>query len=347
MINSLQIKNFQSHQDTKLELDPGVNVIVGPTDSGKTTIIRALRWLIFNRPQGSNFRSNWGGETEVTAEIDDSQIRRIKSKGDTYWYNTEEYKAFRTEVPEEIAKAFNMDEINIQHQMDAPFLLTQSPGEVAKHFNEIAHLDQIDNGLKNINRWIREHEGKITYEKDRVKELEESLTQFDFLPDFETKLRKLEQKGKKHSELEDNHAELSEQIRLIRTTETTVSEMKESIEVEKYIDPVLELMEKKEVAENKTDALGILIIKINNLKLDIVENKQIIAIEGEINIITGLMQQQEEIDNEITALQMFHNKILNMRRLLSEAKERYDILHERFEKECPDICPFCEQKIKK
>jgi len=66
MIKTLSIQNYQSHKDSTLEFDPGVNVIVGSTDSGKTAIIRALRWLIWNRPNGDSFRSTWGGDTKVT-----------------------------------------------------------------------------------------------------------------------------------------------------------------------------------------------------------------------------------------------------------------------------------------
>jgi len=56
MIKYLQIQNFQSHKDSLLEFDPGVNVIVGSSDSGKTAVIRALRWLVWNRPSGDAFR---------------------------------------------------------------------------------------------------------------------------------------------------------------------------------------------------------------------------------------------------------------------------------------------------
>jgi len=45
MIESAQIKNFQSHRNTELTFDPGVNVIIGSSDSGKT--------VTFTIPEGS------------------------------------------------------------------------------------------------------------------------------------------------------------------------------------------------------------------------------------------------------------------------------------------------------
>jgi len=87
MIQQLSIANFQSHKDTTLAFDPGLNVIVGPTDCGKTAVIRALRWLIWNRPMGEAFRSTWGGDTEVEITTDDERrwvIRRAKGSNNEY-----------------------------------------------------------------------------------------------------------------------------------------------------------------------------------------------------------------------------------------------------------------------
>ena len=84
MIQKLNIQNFQSHKDTKLEFHPGVNVIIGQSDSGKTAIIRALRWLIWNRPGGDDFRSDWGGGTVVKIKIDAREIMRGKDKENVY-----------------------------------------------------------------------------------------------------------------------------------------------------------------------------------------------------------------------------------------------------------------------
>ena len=52
MIKEINIKNFQSHDNTNLILDSGVNVIVGSSDSGKSAIIRALRWVTSCVPRG-------------------------------------------------------------------------------------------------------------------------------------------------------------------------------------------------------------------------------------------------------------------------------------------------------
>ena len=59
MISGLLLKNFQSHKKTILHFHPGVNAIIGKSNSGKTAILRALYWIIYNRPSGISFVSFW------------------------------------------------------------------------------------------------------------------------------------------------------------------------------------------------------------------------------------------------------------------------------------------------
>ena len=54
MITKIEIKNFQSHKDTMIDFDKGINSICGESDNGKTAIIRAIRWVIENRPLGTD-----------------------------------------------------------------------------------------------------------------------------------------------------------------------------------------------------------------------------------------------------------------------------------------------------
>ncbi|WP_035425703.1 AAA family ATPase, partial [Halalkalibacterium ligniniphilum] len=54
-INTVRLENFQSHLDTSIDFSTGLNVIVGQSDSGKTSILRAIRWVLYNQPRGTDF----------------------------------------------------------------------------------------------------------------------------------------------------------------------------------------------------------------------------------------------------------------------------------------------------
>ena len=121
MINKLSIANYQSHKHSILNFHSGVNVIVGTSDSGKSGVVRALRFATSNTPRGDAFRSHWGGETAVEIECSDCSVLRTKTNSENvYLLNDKtDFRAFGTEVPEEISKALNIDEaVNLQKQID-------------------------------------------------------------------------------------------------------------------------------------------------------------------------------------------------------------------------------------
>src|SRR6185312_5624229 len=70
-IRNLRIENFQSHEVTEMAFDDGLNVIVGASDQGKSAVIRALRWLLFNEPRGSDFMRVGANNSRVTVELAD------------------------------------------------------------------------------------------------------------------------------------------------------------------------------------------------------------------------------------------------------------------------------------
>ena len=151
MISTLELKNFQSHKQSLLEFHSGMNVIIGKSDTGKSAIIRALRLVTENKPNGDSYRSHWGGDTEVSISKNNETLSRIrKNTQNGYVLNGTEHNAIGQDVPEEILKWINFTEVNLQSQMDAPFLLSETSGKVAQYFNKVAGLEQIDASIKYI-----------------------------------------------------------------------------------------------------------------------------------------------------------------------------------------------------
>lgn len=54
-LKRVRLENFQSHRNSVIDFDRGLNVIVGPSDSGKSAIIRAIKWALYNEPSGNYF----------------------------------------------------------------------------------------------------------------------------------------------------------------------------------------------------------------------------------------------------------------------------------------------------
>jgi exonuclease SbcC len=308
MIKSLAIKNLQSHKDSMLVFNPGVNVIIGGTDSGKSAIVRAFRVVIDNRPSGDEFISNWGGQMELALTTDDgTTITRMKDKSYNAYLlmdqDIKEFVAFKTDVPEEIRKALNIGEINMQRQFAGPFLLAEetSPGEVAKHFNKVAKLDKIDEGVKNINSEIRKIEQNIKAYEMNIESSEKKLEDYDHLEKFEIEVDALEVLEKQYNTILRNQGSL-------------LALLDDLVDVGKEIEEASEIMEAEDLVTTTLD----LIYKRDGLE------------DGPIASINEILDEIEGTENNIAA-----------------SKDTLVELEEQFEKEFPDICPLCGTNLKK
>jgi len=160
MIRRVELKNFQSHKDTALDFSPGVNVILGPSDSGKSSILRAVYWCLMGKPSGTGFIRKGEKKTSVSVFMDAGYVKRERGMSGSPECEIEVagsekrvYKAMGTNVPEEIRSVFGIDAgINFQFQLDQHFLILQSPGEVARQINAITKLDMLDSVLSGLKR---------------------------------------------------------------------------------------------------------------------------------------------------------------------------------------------------
>lgn len=198
MLNEIHIKGFQSHNDSYLSFNPGVNVIIGSSDSGKSSIIRAIKWLTTNRPQGDSFRNEFLDAKDVvsvTGDFDGLIIAREKSKNINQYTLIDRpdgihptvdihFKALRADVPPELQQITKFKEVNIQsqHPDEQYFMLNLSAGQVAKKFNEVAGLEIMDRAMSKINSMVREvnsdlkhAEKELSDRKDKLDSLEWSV----------------------------------------------------------------------------------------------------------------------------------------------------------------------------
>jgi len=349
MLKSLHLKNVQSHKDTYLEFSPGVNIIIGPSDSGKTAILRALRWLIWNRPQGDVIRRRQGGETSVEVVLDDEiVVKRIKdNKQDQYVLNDYVFKAFKSEVPEEVLKALNIDVINLQRQLDAPFLLSETPGVVAQHFNRVANLDVIDVSLQRINSEIRELSQNLKFYEQEKTKLTSELEQYDYVDKLSMEVEVLEELGKANTDLRSKLGNLSRIIHTISHNEEEIEKMSYVVEIEGLLNNVLDRISEHEAMKERLERLKGILAKIESTNEQMKYERTLVSMEGSLSAIISDIQKVEELHEH---LMEFEEKIAEIENVESEI-ERYEMMvkekMELFEREMPDVCPLCGSIVKK
>ena len=172
MLQTIQIHNFQSHENSQLDLSPGINTLVGDSDCGKSAVMRAILWAITNSPQGDAYVSDWTktpkgkkmSESATYVAIDTnpqkdrgkfSVVRKRSPEFNGYEVfdgsDNTQFEALRTDVPREVSQCFNIGPVNIQRQMDPPFLIASTPGEAARFINQLVNLTDIDEAQTEIN----------------------------------------------------------------------------------------------------------------------------------------------------------------------------------------------------
>ncbi len=206
MLKAIELVNFQSHAHTRFELSSGVNVIFGPSDNGKSSIIRASRWNILNRPNSDEFRRHDTDITKVIIESDKAVIERRRADGkNDYKMGKKVFKALRSDVPGDIAEALNINEANIQSQHEVYFLVDKSPGQRSKTLNEVAGLDIMDKIRSKVNKDVREVNQKIKAANDYLVEAQSALLELSWVKKADFQLKKLEEYFNKIEVLKEKH----------------------------------------------------------------------------------------------------------------------------------------------
>ena len=193
MIEKLIVNNFQSHKNTKLNFGQGVNVIVGSSNQGKSAILRAFFWALYNRPLGTDdIASHWirneqgkkgpalTGEMAVSIKNSRGRLTRARNANSNYYLINDDdaLEAVKSDVPEQVKDYFRLSAVNIQQQQDPPFLLSLSSGDVAKFFNQIVRLDVIDRVLSNAETTRRQTNQNIKTVELEIKSFEKELENY-------------------------------------------------------------------------------------------------------------------------------------------------------------------------
>lgn len=144
VLERLKLVNFQVHRKRLLTLDPKITTIIGPSDRGKSAIVRALRWVLLNEPRGDSFTSFGARQCKVMVLIGGKTIARERGSKNSYRCDGVEYVSFGQSVPAPIARVLNVDEDNFQLQHAAPYWLQLTGSQLSKALNRIIDLSVID-----------------------------------------------------------------------------------------------------------------------------------------------------------------------------------------------------------
>lgn len=201
-ISRIVIENFQSHEDTVIELDEGLNVIVGPSDQGKSAVLRAIKWVLYNEPRGTEFIRHGKTFAKVSLEFSNGYTiirERSKNKNRYEIINQEgestAYEGFGNSIPEEVYKVHGIQKIvldsdisssiNIGEQLEGPFLLSEAPSVRAKALGRLTGIHIIDRAARDTSTDLRRENQSSERIRNELEEVDEKLVEFEKLRQIE------------------------------------------------------------------------------------------------------------------------------------------------------------------
>jgi len=252
-LREICLRNFQKHKDFRLLFDPGVNTIVGPTDIGKSSVVRAIRWVVFNRPLGDFFITRgekfcsvslyFLGEGEVVREKGEGINRYVlSSNGDKLILDS-----VGTDVPIKVRNFLRMGDVNFSLQHDPPFLFGLSGGELTRRLDDYFGLSEIEGIVNEVIRRERQVSSELSVLDTELEEVEGSISRLVWVREALSFLEGLERDIEEKSILEKEWIEISNILGDIGEFERRLRDVNECLSFYEEMGEFEELLKLKDV----------------------------------------------------------------------------------------------------
>lgn len=176
MIRSVAIEAFQSLSDLKLHLDRWT-VIYGPSNSGKSALVRALKLWRHNTASSSYVQV---GKAFASVDVDGLVIRRGRGVSE-YRIGDDRYSKAGTSVPVEVEA--RMADVQIVEQFDSPFLLSDSPSAAARVLGSLTGVGRLFAASREAQRRLAERKKVLALREADLREVEEAAQPLQSVPE--------------------------------------------------------------------------------------------------------------------------------------------------------------------
>lgn len=333
-----------------LEFSSGINIVTGQSNNGKTAILRALDWIISNRPQGLSFKSNFSNKKDtcsVALTINNQEIVREKNNTiNLYKLNNLLFDTIGNDVPIEIASAINISDINIGKQFEKHFLILDTPGEIGRTINKIVKLEDIDTLISSISSKISSTNKEIELKKQDIDKLNTSLEKFKDYDSIEIlvnqiiendiKIKDLERKVKVLNYIFDESNRVEKLIQSLENNYDTLEKQANELEQSwltyntniKIIQDLFKLV-------NTIDALN---VKIQDAEVTLNGCDALQDIEEKLIKYSVGLESLNQINNLIINWNIHYDIIKKNDKLIEKYEKEFETLLKDY------ACPLCGKK---
>ena len=214
-ITSVTLKNFQSYKNHTIHFTDGLNLILGSSDSGKSAIMRAISFVLYNYPRSNTLIHNGEEQAEVTVTFSDGlKVTRIKGKRNAYIANLPDGKSIELDkvdktVPEEIKKLLHNppeDDFNglisYADQFSKMFLVDLSPTDLPRSLSNLTGVESLEEVAKNLMQSYKSIEKQLKLDEKEYEKVNNEYHAYDDLYNVEKVLKSAKLKVDKINEMQ-------------------------------------------------------------------------------------------------------------------------------------------------
>jgi exonuclease SbcC len=219
-IKSITLKNFQSYKNQTIDFKPGLNLLLGTSDSGKSAILRAMSFVLYNYPKKDSL-IHWGElETSVTLEFSDGvKVTRIKGEGRNAIVafdadgNKIEKEKIDKEIPDDVKLLLGnppQDDFNglisYADQFSPMFLVDLSPTDLPRSLSGLTGIEILEESAKQLMQNYKSIEKQNKSDEKEYASLVNEAQSYSYVDFYENKIKLLEEKKQLIVDLEEKIA---------------------------------------------------------------------------------------------------------------------------------------------
>jgi exonuclease SbcC len=363
-LKKIVLENFQGFERGEFNLSPNLNILVGVSNVGKSSVARALSLVLYNQWDKSWCR--YGAKfCRITLETSTGLVI-IREKGDKvnrYILRSPDspeqlFESFGTSTPEQIQQVLKIHEVqidttdklnlNLAGQMDALFLLSQTGSYRAKVLGKLSGATYLDHAIRELNKDKR----RITAEKDakdlETGELKGQVDKFEGLESFSGTISALESRLSDLVRSQERIEQIRSLLERVKTLRDSWTREHAKAEILGTFD--LSLIEQLPPKVNKIQAISLLLGKIVSFKQTFLKENKLNELLNTIDLsgitkmadkaqhLTVIKDFSERFCKNKIQLVVMTNELLGSEAKYKETAELYTMLLRD-----NGVCPTCDQ----
>jgi energy-coupling factor transporter ATP-binding protein EcfA2 len=237
MLKRITLHNFMSHSHTVIDLSPGLTVLTGPNNCGKSAFVSALQNLTENT-KGNYMIRHGAKECRVIVETDDGHTIEWKRKKKNASYCIDGIDIHR-KTPDQLdeilrlskVKAGDSDEFDVHFgEQKSPIFLLGEPGSrAARFFASSSDASKLIEMQKLHRSNVQSAQQELKWQQAQEKQNAEILGLLSPIPDLETRLEKLDQTFQTLSKEQQQLQHLDSMIRELSRASDDVSRLLQQV----------------------------------------------------------------------------------------------------------------------